>query len=111
MRIAKHWPQIVELGLDSDDVTLEDLRWIRSDSSSESPKARRAASKAKKTGPDLTLEDDLAIAGEEGEYERLSCVFYYRSHMRHRGTPAQELEWAKNRKRGESLSPRRRPRT
>lgn len=41
------------------------------------------------------------IVGKPGFYERLSCVFYYRENMHRCGSAAEELEIAKNRKRGE----------
>ena len=36
-------------------------------------------------------------------YERITMVFYYRENMVHCKTATEEVEWAKNRKRGESL--------
>jgi Oxygenase domain of the 2OGFeDO superfamily len=48
---------------------------------------------------------NTALDGEEGEHERLSCVFYFRSGMRHCLPPAQELEWVKRRQAGEPLRP------
>ena len=41
------------------------------------------------------------IVGKPGFYERISCVFYYREKMHRCGSAAEELEIAKNRKRGE----------
>jgi hypothetical protein len=38
------------------------------------------------------------IVGVEGQFERMSCVFYYRSGMVGCGSPAEELERLKNRK-------------
>jgi hypothetical protein len=38
------------------------------------------------------------IVGVEGEFERMSCVLYYRSGMVDCGSPAEELERLKNRK-------------
>jgi hypothetical protein len=73
MRIYKHWPQIVELGLDGDDVSLEDIRWVFSDSKTDSPTARRAASKAKATkasGPELTVDGDAAGADAAGAEDK-----------------------------------------
>jgi hypothetical protein len=44
------------------------------------------------------------IVGEEGRYERISCVFYYRTNMRHCLSSDQELERAKRRRRGDPLN-------
>jgi len=43
--------------------------------------------------------------GRSGQYNRISCVFYYRSNMRYCGTAQEELERAKNRKPGDPLYP------
>jgi hypothetical protein len=43
------------------------------------------------------------LVGAGGEYERVSCVFYYRTGMRHCRPPAEELEWARRRRPGERL--------
>lgn len=43
------------------------------------------------------------IVGIKGEFERISCVFYYREGIKDCGSAAQELDRAKNRKRGEPL--------
>jgi hypothetical protein len=43
------------------------------------------------------------IEGTEDEYDRISCVFYFRTGMRHCLPPAQELERAKRRRLGEPL--------
>lgn len=41
---------------------------------------------------------------DDQPHERISCVFYYRENMTHCGTAAQELERAKNRKRGSKIN-------
>ncbi len=46
------------------------------------------------------------IVGVTGEFERVSTVLYYRSNMRFCGTPATELERAKNRRPGDRLNGR-----
>ena len=38
-------------------------------------------------------------------YERITLVFYYREKMIHCKSAREEVEWAKNRKRGESMTP------
>ena len=38
------------------------------------------------------------------DYERISLVFYYREKMLNCKSAREEVEWAKNRKRGESLA-------
>jgi len=43
------------------------------------------------------------LRGTPGRFERVSCVFYYRSRMCRCGTPEQELERAKSRKLGDAL--------
>lgn len=43
------------------------------------------------------------IIGVEGEYERLSCVLYFRENMAKCGSAAEELAQAKRRKTGDSL--------
>jgi hypothetical protein len=45
------------------------------------------------------------LVGTEGEYERISCVFYYRTNMRHCLPPDEELERAKRRRPGAPLDP------
>jgi Oxygenase domain of the 2OGFeDO superfamily len=40
------------------------------------------------------------LHGKEGEYERISTVLYYRSKMRHCGTPTQELRRVNTRRHG-----------
>jgi hypothetical protein len=47
---------------------------------------------------------NTALVGEEGRYERISCVFYYRTNMRHCLSPSQERERAKRRRRGDPLN-------
>jgi hypothetical protein len=44
------------------------------------------------------------IVGEDGEYERVSCVFYFRRGMVHCLPPARELERAKRRRPGDRLN-------
>ena len=43
------------------------------------------------------------LRGVPGRFERVSCVFYYREKMCRCGSPAEELDRAKNRKLGDSL--------
>jgi hypothetical protein len=43
------------------------------------------------------------LVGRPGEYERLSCVFYYRANMHRCGSAAEELETAKHRRKGQPL--------
>ncbi len=45
------------------------------------------------------------IIGIKGNYERISCVFYYRANMIYCGTAEEEVERAKNRKRGDRINP------
>jgi hypothetical protein len=69
--------------------------------------AFRVAAKCR-TG-DVLLADvhewhgNTPLRGVEGKYERVSCVFYYRSKMAQCGTAEQELERAKARKKGDPL--------
>lgn len=46
------------------------------------------------------------ISGLPGSYERISCVFYYRERMAQCGTAAQELERARNRRKGDPVTGR-----
>jgi hypothetical protein len=50
------------------------------------------------------VHGNTGLVGEEGEYERLSLVFYYRAGMRHCLSPTEELERAKRRRRGTPLN-------
>jgi hypothetical protein len=43
------------------------------------------------------------LVGKPGQFERISCVFYYRENMHRCGSAAEELERAKNRKRGQGV--------
>jgi hypothetical protein len=54
MRIARHWPQVVDLGLDRDGFTLSDLRWVFSESGGPRP------------GTDEAKGKKEAAAGKEG---------------------------------------------
>jgi hypothetical protein len=47
---------------------------------------------------------NTALVGTEGEYERISCVLYFRREMVHCLPPAEELEWAKRRRPGDPLA-------
>jgi hypothetical protein len=51
------------------------------------------------------LHGNAPILGTPGEYERVSCVFYYRRNMIHCGSAADELAFARSRRLGDSLYP------
>lgn len=50
------------------------------------------------------LHGNTPIFGKVGSYQRVSLVLYYREHMIECGTAAEELERAKNRKKGDPLT-------
>ena len=45
------------------------------------------------------------LVGNPGRFTRVSCVFYYRTAMRHCGTAEEELSRVRQRRRGEPLGP------
>jgi hypothetical protein len=70
MKIAKCWPTIEELGLDRDGVTMEQLRWVLSDSDGPPPAVRRKQSKSERgRGPELKVGGADGVTQKPPEYE------------------------------------------
>jgi hypothetical protein len=94
MRVARHWPAIQGLGLDREDITLEELRWVLSDSNGPPPGHR---------GKPRPQDADAAAEGEKdngdgGEGGGEDATAHPDGPRRGRGprsrpdtTPAQEL--------------------
>jgi hypothetical protein len=64
MRVAKHWHLIVEQGLDRKGMTLEDLRWVLSESPSARPGSKQPGANPEQAPAGLKLDTEDAGAEE-----------------------------------------------